>query len=139
MAKKRGQPTSYKDTYPSLVTEHLAQGFTLAAWAGEIGVCRTTVYNWSDEHPEFLYAIKKGRAKGQGLWESRLASQAVSGKGNTAAIIFAMKNLYQDDWSDKIITEHQGKVTLDDETTRDFARRMAFVFAQGANDDRTDA
>lgn len=104
-----GRPTDYKPAYVDEVIAHLGEGYTLAAFAGQIGAARQTVYDWADAHPEFLDAIKKGRAKGQGVWEKRLASQAVTGEGNTAAIIFAMKNLYQDDWADRIVNEHTGK------------------------------
>lgn len=104
-----GRPTLYKPAYADEALNHLAEGYTLASFAGSIGAARQTVYDWADAHPEFLDAIKKGRAKGQAVWEKRLAAQAVAGEGNTAAIIFAMKNLYQDDWSDRIINEHTGK------------------------------
>lgn len=104
-----GRPTDYREAYVTEVIEHLGQGFTLAAFAGLIGASRDTIYEWASVHPEFSDAIKKGRAKGQHLWEERLANQAVTGAGNTAAIIFAMKNLYQDDWADRIVNEHQGK------------------------------
>jgi hypothetical protein len=104
-----GRPTDYRPAYTDEVTSHLGEGFTLASFAGIVGASRQTVYDWADAHPEFLDAIKKGRAKGQYVWEKRLTSQAIDGKGNTAAIIFAMKNLYQDDWAEKIINEHTGK------------------------------
>jgi transposase len=104
-----GRPTDYKPAYCNEVIEHLGEGYSLASFGGIIGAARQTIYNWADEYPEFLDAIKKGRAKGQRLWESRLANQAITGEGNTAAIIFAMKNLYQDDWADKIVNEHTGK------------------------------
>lgn len=114
MADKKGpgQPTKYKPSYCNEVVEHLAQGYTLASWAGTVGVCRDTVYEWANKHPEYSYAIKKGRAKGQLVWEKRLETQAETGKGNTASIIFAMKNLYQDDWADKIVNEHTGHVAI---------------------------
>jgi len=104
-----GRPTDYKPAYVNEVIDHLGHGYTLASFAGIIGASRQTVYDWADAHPEFLDAIKKGRAKGQHVWEQRLEKQAIDGAGNTAAIIFAMKNLYQDDWADKIISEHTGK------------------------------
>lgn len=104
-----GRPTKYKATYITDVISHLGEGFTLASWAGSIGVSRDTVYEWASVYPEFSDAIKKGRAKGQAIWEKRLANQAITGAGNTAAIIFAMKNMYQDDWADKIVNEHTGK------------------------------
>lgn len=130
-----GRPTDYRDAYCDEVISHLSEGYTLAAFAGIIGADRQTVYNWADAHPEFFDAIKKGRAKGQHLWEQRLSTQAVAGTGNTAAIIFAMKNLYQDDWSDKIINEHTGKDggAIETTTDRDLAKAVALLLAKGIN------
>lgn len=104
-----GRPTDYREEYVEQVVAHLGEGFSLASFGGIVGASRQTIYDWADRHPEFLDAIKQGRAKGQHLWEQRLTRQAVEGTGNTAAIIFAMKNLYQDDWSDKVVSEHTGK------------------------------
>lgn len=135
-----GRPSLYSNAYPNEVKEHLAQGYTLASWAGDVGVCRDTVYEWASKHQEFSYAVKVGRAKGQLVWEKRLADQALTGAGNSTAIIFAMKNLYQDDWSDKVINEHTGKnggaIQTEDVTDpKDIARRMAFVLASAAKPD----
>lgn len=106
---KMGRPTKYKPEYCDKVEQHLAQGFSLASWAHVPGVCRETLFEWAGEHQDFFHAIKRGRAAGMELWEQRLANQAKKSKGNTAAIIFAMKNLYKDDWMDRIIQETTGK------------------------------
>lgn len=106
-----GRPSKWSDAYVGEAIEFLSQGYSLTAFAGYIGVSRETVYAWSDANQEFSDAIKVGRAKGQSLWEERLSAQAASGEGNTAAMIFAMKNLYQDDWREKQSVEMSGKVT----------------------------
>lgn len=108
-----GKPSKYKPAYCNEVKEHLAQGYSLTTWGGTVGICRETCYNWAKEHVEFFNAIKIGRAKGQLVWEQRLETQAASGEGNTTAIIFAMKNLYRDDWADKIVNEHTGEVKVE--------------------------
>lgn len=104
-----GRPTKYSDAYPSELIDHMSQGFSFASFSGVIGVTRETIYEWTRVHPEFSDALKIGRAKGMALWEERLAKQASLSGGNTAAIIFAMKNLYQDDWSDRQQTEISGR------------------------------
>lgn len=132
-----GRPTDYKEAYVDEVMSHLAEGFTLASFGGIIGASRDSLYEWAKVHPEFSDAIKKGRAKGQHLWEQRLTTQATNGSGNTAAIIFAMKNLYQDDWAEKIINEHTGKdggpIEVADMSDVERARRVAFALAKAAN------
>lgn len=134
-----GRPTDYKPAYCDEAIAHLGEGFTLTSFAGIVGASRQTVYDWADAHPEFLDAIKKGRAKGQHLWEQRLSKQAMDGAGNTAAIIFAMKNLYQDDWADKIVNELTGKdggpIETSDITGYELARRIAFALS--ANNEST--
>jgi hypothetical protein len=119
------------------VLNHLAEGYTLASFGGIIGASRDSLYEWAKVHEGFSDAIKKGRAKGQHLWEQRLSKQAIDGAGNTAAIIFAMKNLYQDDWAEKIINEHTGKnggpIETVDMTDIEKARRVAFALAQASN------
>lgn len=128
-----GRPTDYKEAYCDEAIAHLGEGFTLASFAGIVGADRQTVYNWAEAHPEFFDAIKKGRAKGQHVWEKRLSKQAEDGAGNTAAIIFAMKNLYQDDWSDRIINEMTGKdggpIETKDVGGYELARRIAFALS----------
>lgn len=137
-----GRPTDYKEAYCNEVLEHLAEGFTLASFGGIVGASRDTLYEWAKVHPQFSDAIKKGRAKGQHLWEQRLAAQAASGAGNTAAIIFAMKNLYQDDWADKIVNEHTGKdggpIETKGVSDNELARRVAFMLAKGLQATKTD-
>ena len=134
-----GRPTDYKPTYCDQAVEHLAEGFSLTSFAGEIGHSRDSIYRWMDEHEEFSDAVKKGRAKGQAKWEQRLAKLATEGGGNATAIIFAMKNLYQDDWREKQQLEHTGKdggpIETSDMSEREIARRIAFTLTKGTSDD----
>ncbi len=108
-----GGKTKYKPAYCNEVKEHMALGYSLTTWGGTVGVCRETCYNWAKEYIEFFNAIKIGRAKGQRVWEDKLMKQADTGGGNTAATIFAMKNLYRDDWADKIVQEHTGGIKVE--------------------------
>lgn len=101
-----GRPTGYKPAMCKAMKDHLSKGYSLTASAGKVGIVKQTAYNYAEEHPEFMDAISEGRSIGMALWEERLAIQAIEAPGNTAAIIFAMKNLYQDDWRDKRETDH---------------------------------
>lgn len=105
---KVGRPTKYSPAYPDELIAHMADGRSFSSFGGVIGVTRETLYEWAGRYPDFSYALKVGRAKGMALWEERLAKQACFAGGNTAAIIFALKNLYQDDWSDRSQTEITG-------------------------------
>ena len=104
-----GRPTDYRPEYCEQVEEHLAGGKSLTTFGGKVGTHRDTLYEWASVHPDFSDAIKRGRSRGQELWEDRLANLALTAEGNATAVIFAMKNLYRDDWNDRVVNEHTGK------------------------------
>lgn len=107
---KGGRPQAFKPAYCDEAIEFLAQGYSITALAGYLGVCRATIYNWKDEHPEFLDAINKGLAKSVLWWESVLRGLAMGqGDGNATAVIFALKNRAAAEWRDRIETEVTGK------------------------------
>lgn len=96
-----GRPSEYDPAYCEKAVEFLAEGFSVAALAGEIGVQKQTVYNWMDENPEFLDAVKAGQAKATLWWEKANKSNAVTGEGNATSCIFGLKNRAPDEWRDK--------------------------------------
>lgn len=104
-----GRPSKYSPAYCNEVIEFLAQGHSVTAFAGEIGVARSTVFKWAEEHQEFSDALKVGQAKATKFWEGILAKVASEGGGNATAAIFGLKNRAPDDWSDKVISELTGK------------------------------
>lgn len=95
-----GRPSKYKDAYANEAVEFLARGFSITAFAGEIGVHRDTIYEWAENIPEFSDALKIGKAKGARYWEDRLQSTEAGGPQITAAI-FALKNRVAEEWRDK--------------------------------------
>jgi hypothetical protein len=64
-----GRPTLYRPEYCERIIELMADGLSFAACAGEIGVSRSAIYLWADEHPEFMDAKNIGEAKTQLWWE----------------------------------------------------------------------
>ncbi len=96
-----GRPSSYKPEYCDIAIELGQQGETLAGIAAEIGVHRETLNNWRNEYPEFFDALNKARAHSQRWWEKTLMQQAREGTGNATAAIFAMKNMFPDDYRDR--------------------------------------
>lgn len=94
-----------------MLIEHLAEGASIASFAAEIGVARSTINQWAEDYPEFSEALKKAKAKCAAWWETRLRALAVAGGGPGAAtaVIFGLKNMASDDWRDKHDHEHSGK------------------------------
>ena len=105
MAKKSGRPSRYKEAYCNEVVSFMAQGYSLTAFAGEIGVARSTINEWMEHHPDFSEAVKVAKAKCARWWEDRNRKNAEEGGGNATAAIFGLKNMAPDDWREK--TEHE--------------------------------
>ena len=108
-----GRPSKYSKTYCDEAISVLGQGHSIGALAGELGVARATIFNWMDEYPEFLDAVKKGQAKSAKFWEEKLL-QVASGTadGNVVSIIFGLKTRAHEDWRDTTETEHSGDVSI---------------------------
>ena len=93
-----------------MVEEDMEQGFSLTAFAGRIGVCKATLTNWQNEHPEFLAAVTRAKSKRLRFWEERgldVAKQGGPG-GQSTMIIFGLKNMGGEEWADRSAVEHSG-------------------------------
>ena len=89
----------------------LADGESFAAVCAELDICRTTLYEWRDKHPEFDVAQQKGLQKAQRVWE-KIGKDGICGETKNFAgtpWMFVMKNRFRDDYkedkAEKTITE----------------------------------
>jgi len=57
-----GRPTRYRTEFCESVIAYMGQGFSLAAFAGSIGVAVDTAYGWTQTIPEFCEAAAIARA-----------------------------------------------------------------------------
>lgn len=116
-----GRPSDYDPSYCDEAITFLADGFSLAALAGKLGVARSTIYKWVEEHPEFSDAVKTGQAKAVLWWETANRNLALTGEGNATSIIFGLKNRASDEWRDVKATEitgaNGGPIQTDNKTT----------------------
>ncbi|MDE2096560.1 MAG: hypothetical protein KGL39_04880 [Patescibacteria group bacterium] len=96
-----GRPSSFSDAYCEEAISFMGCGYSLTAFAGEIGVSRETVYEWERTIPEFSDAIKKARAKRVWCLEKRLL-KADATKAEVTTSIFALKNACPQEWREKI-------------------------------------
>jgi hypothetical protein len=117
-----GRPSSYDPAYCDQVIEFLKDGYSLTAFAGEIGVARSTVFKWMEEHEEFSDSVKIGQAGATLWWEKANRALATSGTGNATACIFGLKNRASDDWRDISKTEHSGPEGKPIETVQEVRR-----------------
>jgi hypothetical protein len=112
--RRGGQPTKYRPQYCYELVDDAADGYSLTAFAGKIGVARDTLSQWGQVHPAFSVAIKRAQGCRTRWWEER-ARRIIDGGGSggqVAMAIFALKNHAPDDFRDKIETVHSGTLTL---------------------------
>lgn len=142
MKPTRGRPSKYSPAYCDEVISTLSEGHSVTAFAGRIGVARSTVFKWAEEHREFSDALKIGQAKAVEFWERILATVAREGKGNATAAIFALKNRASDDWADRVVQEHTGKdggpVKIEGMSEREIGRTIAFALAKALHEEKQD-
>lgn len=101
-----GRPTKYKPEYCDQVREFLKDGYSVAGFAGSIPISVQTVYNWMEEHPEFLDAVKAGQAAAALWWEDIARANAQKSEGNATTIIFGLKNRVPLEWRDRKELDH---------------------------------
>ena len=106
-----GRPTDYREEFIESVQTFCADGYSLTAFAGEIGVCRDTISEWCSVHPEFSVAVSRAKAKRARWWEERAREIAQKGGpgGQATMAIFGLKNHAPDDFKEVTRQEHTGK------------------------------
>lgn len=109
--RPRGRPTKYEAAFCEEVEARLAEGLSIEACAGAIGVSRPTIYEWMEHHSEFSDAVKRGQAGSVLWWETQLREIALKGggPGRATAVIFGLKNRAPDSWREKSTQELVGK------------------------------
>lgn len=105
-----GRPSKYSEAYCDEVIDTMATGLSLTAFAGEIGVARSTINEWINEHPEFSEAVRIAKAKRTLALERDMLS-AQSGPA-VSARMFALKNADPEEWREKQHIEHSGNVDI---------------------------
>jgi transposase len=92
----------------------MSEGASLTSFAAEIGVARSSINEWMEQHPEFSEAVHIAKAKCGAWWEKQGRNIAVGngGPGASTMAIFGMKNMAPDDWQDKQVREHQGGIVV---------------------------
>jgi hypothetical protein len=96
----RGRPTAYDPKYCQMVVEFLAQGYSLAAFAGHILVTYDTILEWVKTHREFSSAKRIGEGLREKLMiEDGRALLKGEVRGDSKVWAFMMKNLCN--WTDR--------------------------------------
>jgi len=98
-----GRPSKYDPVFCDAVIEAGKEGKTLAEMAAAIGIDRSTLTDWQEQHPEFSRAVKAGLDAAQAWWEQngRIATFGGIEGFNATSFIFNMKNRFKADWADR--------------------------------------
>lgn len=103
MSKKMGRKSKYDEFIDrgglTLVQGWARDGLTDDQIAHNIGIRRSTLYEWKNKHTDFADSIKKSKEVADFEVESALYSKACS--GDVTAQIFWLKNRKPDKWRDK--------------------------------------
>ena len=103
MSKKMGRKSKYDEFIARkglvLVQGWARDGLTDDQIAHNIGIRRSTLYEWKNKHSDFADAIKSSKEVADFEVESALYSKACS--GDVTAQIFWLKNRKPDKWRDK--------------------------------------
>ena len=75
-------------------------GLTEEQISTNMGIGRTTLYEWKQKEPNIMNALKKGKAVVDFEVENALLKNAL--EGNVTAQIFWLKNRKKDQWREKI-------------------------------------
>lgn len=89
-----GRPSLYRPEYASKLIEHMRGGDSFDTFAAIVEVSRTTLYNWTDLHPEFAEAKDRGEVLSEKWWWDQGKRYLVTDKDtrfNVAVWIFTMK------------------------------------------------
>lgn len=83
-------------------------GFSLTAFAGHIGVSRSTINMWIGEFSEFSEAVSQGKAARLLHWEESAIGIAKGGGGPGAStiVVFGLKNMAPEEYSDMSKVDH---------------------------------
>ncbi len=103
MSKKMGRKSKYDEFIDrgglTLVQGWARDGLTDDQIAHNIGIRRSTLYEWKNKHTDFADSIKKSKEVADFEVESALYKKACS--GDVTAQIFWLKNRKPDKWRDK--------------------------------------
>lgn len=102
-----GRPSKYDPKYCKMVVDDMAQGMSLTAFAGLIGVDRSTIDEWRNTHPEFSLACRQGQGARTRFLESGMLHPEMPGPAVNARR-FALANAAPEEWREKQQVEHSG-------------------------------
>lgn len=99
------RPTKYKTAYCDRLLKHMADGGSVAQFCAEIGISRSTFYEWTDTQPVFSDTFTRAKVKCEAYWESKLQEAMFTRDANAPLVKFYMVNRFEG-WNDRQGIDH---------------------------------
>jgi len=112
----------YDPKYAELLFEHLSKGFSFASFGGDIGIVRSTLYEWVDIFPEFKEAKIKGEQAGLRVYENALLAKATGNDNmgvdlklvDNSCLIFALKTRFHRVYGEKKASSEDDELVVNE-------------------------
>ena len=102
---KNGRPSKYEEKHCKVAIDYLRKGKSITQLAREIGVSKSTVYLWAEQHERFSDALQQGRELSQAFWEDELVDMMYNKEVNSPLVKLYFANRFG--WSDKAETKNE--------------------------------
>ena len=106
-----GRPSIYTAAMGDKIADAMATGLSAEAAAAKVGISARSLFNWQQEHPEFMQAIQEGRQRALLWWEERALAMAEGQPGSAQIVSLGLRNRSRaaSGWVDAQKLEHSGQ------------------------------
>lgn len=132
-----GRPSTYRPEYCEKVIDLGKKGMGPVEIAVELGVPRTTMLSWANEHLEFSTALTRAKECEQAWWERTGREALGADKFNSAVWSKSMSARFREEYTDRREVSGPAGAPIEtaDVTNRELARSIAFALASGRKSD----
>jgi hypothetical protein len=111
---KRGRPAKYEPWMCDALLKVFASGRFVARFCAEVGIVRSTFYEWIKEYPELNTAYNHAQELSRAFWEEVLVTQATSMEKapNATQLAMVMNNKFKDEYSRNPNGDSSGGMTI---------------------------
>jgi hypothetical protein len=107
-----GRPTLYREEYCERVIELGKQGKSVAEWASDIGVARSTLFEWAEHHPNFSTALMRAKTEEQAYFERTARENFDNRNFNSNLWIKSAQARFRDDYTERREIETSGAMNF---------------------------
>jgi len=87
-----GRPTLHRPELCDQIIAAMGEGLSADAAAAKVGISVRSLYNWQQEHPEFMQSIQEGRIRALLWWEERALAMAHGKPGSAQIVSLGLRN-----------------------------------------------